>query len=100
MSKKNAIYVNNSILIKTNKLKDKEDLLKKIGFEFPKNNKEEVERLKREINDRKIYNKTEENLYYNQHNGNLSKLKSLYLLHFYYEGMNISEKHKLSIEAR
>ena len=93
----NAINVVNQILKILDNVKDKSGFLREIGLD--KGFNIERNRLKREITDRNITGKDIEDLYLEQMLGNLAKFKAKYLLIFYYEGLNISKKHKVMLDS-
>ena len=97
--KLNAVNVISSIQNKMNKQTNKLEYFKKLGFIVKLSDKEK-NRLKREIKTRNIKDKEYSDLHLEQIPGYLAKYKQIYLLHFYYNGLDIKEKHILSSEGK
>ena len=95
----NAVNVINTVQSKMNKQSNKLEYFKKLGF-IAKLSDTEKTRLKREIKTRNMKDKDYSELHYEQIPGYLAKYKSLYLLHFYYNGLDINEKHTLSVDGK
>jgi len=99
-SNENAVNIISNILKELKGKQDKSKYLKNLGFSDKNLSEIERDRINREKINRKILSKNYSDLHIEQIPGYLAKFKSLYLLHFYYNGLDILEKHKLSKEGK